>query len=264
MLLESALLDLGLRHEQQSLVAALGVTASDVGFAGVVGIQAPELARDRAQALVELGASRIRVKVSPLAGTAALVAVLDAVRVPVMADANGSFEPVVDQRGIDELVALPLAWLEQPFASGRLEHTAALACSTTVPIALDESATSIGAIRDAARLGAASVICVKPMRFGIHGTLEARREVRRLGMRSYVGGYFEAGLGRAVLAALAALDGDLDGDVVAPCTYLTADPCALAGPIAGRQPLHVTPGCGPVPDVEGMAVRLERVASQSP
>jgi len=67
-----------------------------------------------------------------------------------------------------------------------------------------------------------------------------------------------------VLAALAALDTDLDGDVAAPCTYLVADPCALAGPIAGRQPLHVTPGCGPVPDTAGMVVRLERVASERP
>ncbi len=263
-LLGAALLDLGLRHEQQSLAAALGVASSDVGFAGVVGIQAPDLARERALALVALGASRLRVKVSPLAGTEALTAVLDAVDVPVAADANGSFTPEADQHGIDELLALPLAWLEQPFAPGRLEDSAALASTTTVPIGLDESATSLQAIREAARLGAASVICVKPMRFGIHGALRARREAGRLGMRSYVGGYFEAGLGRAVLGALSALDGDLDGDVVAPCTYLATDPCALAGPSGGRQPLHVTPGCGPIPDVTGMIVRLERDASEPP
>jgi len=263
-LLDAALLDLGLRHEHQSLSAALGVTASDVGFSGVVGIQEPGLALDRAQQLVALGASRLRVKVSPEAGFSALSSVLDAVDVPVVADANGSFEPAEHQHGIEELCSLPLAWLEQPFAPDRLEDTALLARSSTVQIGLDESATSLSAIQEAGRLGAAHVICVKPMRFGIQGALEARREAARLGMRSYVGGYFEAGLGRAVLAALAALDTDLDGDVAAPCTYLVADPCALAGPIAGRQPLHVTPGCGPVPDTAGMVVRLERVASERP
>ncbi|HUD69968.1 MAG TPA: enolase C-terminal domain-like protein [Acidimicrobiales bacterium] len=262
--LAAAYLDLGLRREQRSLTAALGVVASDVGFAGVIGIEAPSRARAHARELVELGASRLRVKVSPLVSTEALEAVLDATDVPVVADANGSFEPVTNQRELDALLALPLAWLEQPFAQDRLEHTAALASRTTVPIGLDESASSLEAIRESARLGAARVICLKPFRFGIPGALEARRVAASLGLRTYVGGYFEAGLGRSVLASLAALDDDLDGDVVAPCTYLTSDPCALPGPTAGRQPLHVTPGCGPIPTVERMAVRLERTASEPP
>jgi O-succinylbenzoate synthase len=263
-LLDAAYLDLGLRREHRSLASALGVKATDVGFAGVIGIAEPTRACDRALELVSLGASRLRVKVSPLVGPEALTAVLGAVDVPVVADANGSFEPVTNQRELDVLLALPIAWLEQPFAPDRLEDTAALACSTPVPIGLDESASTLEAIREAARLGAARVICVKPFRFGIPGTLEVRRLAAGLGLRTYVGGYFEAGLGRAVLAALAAVHGDLDGDVVAPCTYLTSDPCALSGPTAGRQPLHVTPGCGPVPNVVGMAVRLERVASEPP
>jgi O-succinylbenzoate synthase len=260
--LATAYLDLGLRREQRSLAAALGVVASDVGFAGVIGIEPPPRARERARELVELGASRLRVKVSPLVSTEALEAVLDATDVPVVADANGSFEPATNQRELDALLALPLAWLEQPFAPDRLEHTAALASRTTVPIGLDESASSLEAIRESARLGAARVICLKPLRFGIPGALEARRVAASLGLRTYVGGYFEAGLGRSVLASLAALDDVLDGDVAAPCTYLTSDPCALPGPQAGRQPLHVTPGCGPTPIVDGMRVRLERVASE--
>jgi len=261
-LLDAAHLDLGLRREHRSLASALGVVAADVGFAGVIGIDSASRARDRARELVALGASRLRVKVSPRTGTEALTAVLEAVAVPVVADANGSFEPVADQRELDALLALPLVWLEQPFGPDRLEHTAALARTTTVPIGLDESATSLEAIREAARLGAARVICVKPFRFGIPGTLEARRVAAARGLRTYVGGYFEAGLGRSVLASLAALDDDLDGDVAAPCTYLVSDPCALPGPTAGRQPLHVTPGCGPTPNVDGMRVRLERVASE--
>ena len=262
--LDAAHLDLGLRNERRSLASVLGVVADDVGFAGVIGIDAPARARDRAVALAALGASRLRVKVSPGVGTGALAAVLDTTDLPVVADANGSFEPRTDQRDLDALLALPLAWLEQPFAPALLEQTAALASTSLVPIGLDESASSIQAIRSAARIGAAQVICVKPSRFGIPGTLEARRVAASLGLRTYVGGYFEAGLARAVLAALSAAYDGLDGDVVAPCTYLTSDPCALAGPVAGRQPLHVTPGCGPIPDVAGMAIRLERVASEPP
>ena len=261
-LLDAAVLDLGLRYEQLSLAQAIGITRASVGFAGVVGIEAPGRAADRALELVALGASRVRVKVSPREGTGALAAVLDAVTVPVVADANGAFEPVDDQRRLDELLSLPLAWLEQPFAPSRLEHTAALAAATPVPIGLDESAATLEAIEEAGRRGAARYVCVKPSRFGIRGAIEACRESVRWGMRPYVGGYFEAGLGRAVLAAIAAAHGDLDGDVVAPCTYLTSDPCALAGPVHGRQPLHVTPGCGPIPDVTGMRVLLELVARE--
>ena len=160
------------------------------------------------------------------------------------------------------LLELPLAWLEQPFAPGDWAQVATLAREVDVPIGLDESVTSLAELRAIGRAGAAQVVCIKPSRFGIRGAIEARRVAAEFGMRSYVGGYFEAGLGRAVLAAIAAVRSDLDGDVVAPSTYLTVDPCALAGPRDGRQPLHVTPGCGPAPNVAGMRVRLERVAEE--
>jgi O-succinylbenzoate synthase len=259
-LVDAALLDLRLRQERRSLADELGVLAASVGFAGVIGLAEPGAARDRAVELVARGATRLRVKVAPDSGAASVIAVLADTHVPVVADCNGAFRPGTDDAALDELAELPLAWLEQPFAAGNLAGHAELAARVSVPLGLDESIRSVRAVRDAARYGAASVVCCKLARVGgIAKVLEVRREAARLGLRSYVGGYFEAGLGRAVLAVLAAArDDGLDGDVAAPATYLEADPCALAGPRGGRQPLYRGDGCGPPPARDALRVLVRR------
>jgi o-succinylbenzoate synthase len=259
-LLSATALDAALRRASISFAEELSVAEEGVGFAGVVGIETdPSRARDRAVSLAALGASRLRVKVSPTTGTAALRAVIDAVELPVVADANGSFT-AGDTATLRAFTSLPLAWLEQPFAVGSLQQCARLARSSPVRIGLDESVRSLDALRVIAASGAASVVCVKPGRLGVLGALDALREARVLRLASYVGGYFEAGLGRAALGALAAI-GDLDGDVVAPCAYLVEDPCHLDGPHGGRQPLYRGPGLGPSPDLDALTVRLERSPS---
>ena len=251
-LVEAAHLDLSLRREGRSLAAWLGVTAVAVGFAGVVGVTEPESAAARALSLVEHGAGRLRVKHAPGQGTAAVRAVLDAVDVPVAVDANGALDAVRDRDALDALCELPIAWLEQPFAASDLAAHAALRARTGVVVALDEAVVDLAVVAEIARLGAASVLCVKPSRVGgVAATRAVRRAAAEVGIATYVGGYFEAGLGRAVLGALAAeeLGGApvLVGDVVGPATYLVDDPCALAPPADGRQPLHLDAGCGPHP-----------------
>jgi o-succinylbenzoate synthase len=255
-LVGAAVLDLELRRAGSSLAEHLGVTQDDVGFSGVVGIEDAVAARDRAEALVELGATRLRVKVSPRSGTEALEAVLDSVGVPVVADANGSLDPR-DSARVDALTSLPIAWLEQPFAPGSLQQSARLARSSPVRIGLDESVVSTDALRVIALAGAASVVCVKPGRLGVLGALEVLGAARELRLTTYVGGHFETGLGRAALAVLATA-GDLDGDVAAPSTYLVDDPCALAGPRAGRQPLYRGVGTGPLPRTDALVTCSER------
>ncbi|HEY8080702.1 MAG TPA: enolase C-terminal domain-like protein [Acidimicrobiales bacterium] len=259
-LVDAALLDLRLRQERRSLADELGVQAASVGFAGVIGLDDAGAARDRAVELVERGATRLRVKVSPDSGAASVVAVLADTHVPVVADCNGAFRQGTDDAALDELGALPLAWLEQPYAVGNLAGHAELAARVAVPLGLDESIRSVRAVRDVARYGAASVICCKPARVGgIAKSLEVRREAARLGLRSYVGGYFEAGLGRAVLGVLAAeRDDGLDGDVAAPATYLEVDPCALDTPVRGRQPLYRGDGCGPPPARDALRTLAQR------
>jgi L-alanine-DL-glutamate epimerase-like enolase superfamily enzyme len=252
-LVRAALDDLELRRLGVPLASRLGVRVRDVGFAGVVGEATPAKSAERARALVALGASRVRVKVSPRQGTDAVRAVLEAVDVPVVVDANGSLEP--DHPLVVALRALPIAWLEQPFAPGAWRPLAALARTDGAPLGLDESVDSLAAI-DAAATAGVAVVCVKPSRFGGADAVAALARAPSRGVVAYVGGQFEAGLGRAQLGALSALGGH-DGDVVAPSTYLVHDPCGLPGPVDRRQPLHEGPGVGPPPadeDLEPLAV----------
>ncbi len=258
MLVEAAVWDRRLRADGTSFARDLGVADRTVGFAGVIGIEDPPRAVARAAELVALGATRLRVKVSPTAGVDAVVAVLDAVDVPVVADANGSFWAPDEDPALEALIELPLAWLEQPYAPGLHAHTAALARRASCPIGLDESVTSTDVLREIALHGAAQVVCVKPVRFGLAAALEALREARRLELSAYVGGLFEAGLGRATLGVLSAVGASLDGDVVAPRAYLESDPCGLPGPVGGRQPLHRTAGLGPLPAHDALTERLVR------
>ena len=248
-LLQGACLDLALRREGRSLAHAIGVVAGSVPYAGVVGVAAPGVAAATARALVATGAARLRVKHAPGRGVGAIAAVLGAVgSVPVAVDANGAMDPARDRAELDAIAALPIAWLEQPFDPGDLEAHAALA-RRGVRVGLDESVTTRESVRAVARLGAASVLCVKPSRVGGVGPdREGRGDAVAHGIATYVGGAFEAGLGRATLGALAAADTAAPaGDVVGPAAYLVEDPCALAPPREGRQPLHTAPGCGPHP-----------------
>jgi L-alanine-DL-glutamate epimerase-like enolase superfamily enzyme len=80
-----------------------------------------------------------------------------------------------------------------------------LARDLEVPLSLDESVTSTARLRLIARHEAATLVCVKPPRVG--GLAVARTiltEARVLGLRAYVGGFFESPLARRVHACLAA------------------------------------------------------------
>lgn len=250
----SAHLDAHLRRAGTSLAEDLGVRATSVGFAGVVGIGPPREMADRARELVALGASRLRVKVAPGAAASNVQAVLSAVEVPVVADANGSFGDPGDPDLLG-LAELPLAWLEQPFAPGR-EGDAAHLVDLGVRLGADESVTSLEQLELLVASGV-TVLCVKPSRFGVRGAIEVLERAVALDVDAYLGGYFEAGLARAVLGTLAARYTRLDGDVVAPRTYLDDDPCGLAGPVRGRQPLHFGEGLGPPPRTEALTPCFE-------
>jgi O-succinylbenzoate synthase len=243
----AAQLDARLRRAGSSFADDLGVRTSSVGFAGVVGIADAVEMVERARALVAVGATRLRVKVAPGAGASNVREVLDAVQVPVVADANGAFTDPRDPE-LRELAALPLAWLEQPLAPGR-EREAAGLMDLGARLGADESVTSIEHLEEVAASGV-TVVCVKPSRFGLLGAIECLERASAVGVDAYVGGYFEAGLARAVLGALSARYASLDGDVVAPRTYLEEDPCDLEGPKGGRQPLWLGVGLGPLPRAE--------------
>ena len=175
----------------------------------------------------------------------------------VQVDSNGAYPP---ERAVEQLVALDglrLACIEQPLPPGTpLEVWSALAGAISTPVAFDESAVAPEVIDTALAAGAMSVVCVKPARLGgIGAALEglARWEAPR-----FVGGMFEASLGRTVLATVAALPGfSWPGDLAVPSTYLATD-------LPGRVLESVRRPSGGIwvdlPDGPGVAPELDRTA----
>ena len=250
--IEMAVLDAELRAAETSLASWLQVASAEVPFGGLVGIPKDESLDSvvaEAEALLALGAGRLRVKIRP--GFA--VAPLGALRgrfaeVLLQADANGSFtlDQAEELRRLDEF---SLTCIEEPLIGRDFAATAQLAARISTPLCLDESIGTTRAAADAFRYGAASVLCLKPGRLGgLRPTLAIQELALAKEAQWFMGGMFETGLGRAYLGALAArAGGGLVSDVVAPCEYLDEDPCGLPGPTNGLQGLWSAPGVGPWP-----------------
>jgi O-succinylbenzoate synthase len=146
-----------------------------------------------------------------------------------------------------------LACLEQPLPPSDLMALAEFARRLTVPVCLDESLTSPRRVLDALRNNSCRVACLKPGRLGgLRATRVAHAACVEAGVLTFVGGFFETGLGRAnnlALAARLAQDAPgLVGDLSDPAGYLNVDPCGYPRVHEGwvRVPDH--PGVGAWPD----------------
>ena len=195
-------------------------------------------------------AQRVRVKTETDVDPRPWAKAMGAWNVPIILDFNTGArdeETVHDQlralRDDVEIVAV-----EQPFAPGNLAAHAALRHKISVPVSLDEGVRSISDIRRIAQYEAATLICIKPARMG--GVAVARSALvtaRELGLRSYVGGFFESPVAREVHRALAA-SGDVEPSDVGVVDVISN----------GRAPYATRPGgVSPYPVPEGL-VLLER------
>jgi O-succinylbenzoate synthase len=155
-----------------------------------------------------LGATdrRVRVKTAPGPVSERTLEQLSRLRVPVLLDFNCSAtrdEDVLSQIAlISEVAAIDA--VEQPFAVGNVVDHARLAAQLDVALSLDESVRSANDLVQISRYGAAAMVCVKPARVG--GLATARSIILRaqqLGLRVYLGGFFESPYARRVHRALA-------------------------------------------------------------
>jgi L-alanine-DL-glutamate epimerase-like enolase superfamily enzyme len=87
---------------------------------------------------------------------------------------------------------------------------------------------------------------------GVRATRSAHAACAEAGVAVFVGGFFEAGLGRSSNLALAArLSQDATGlvsDVGSPGDYLAPDPCGYPPVVDGWVRVRREPGVGPGPD----------------
>jgi O-succinylbenzoate synthase len=265
-LFEMAVADAELRLSGRSLAQALDV---DPGYqtlpvGAAVGIPADHdlgvLREQVAQAVTE-GAARVRVKIEPgwdFVPTAALRG--DHPDLVLQLDANGSYR-MEDAEQIGRLAEFDVLCIEQPLPPPDLVALAEFAHRIAVPICLDESLSSPRRVLDALRNESCRVACLKPGRLGgMRATRMAHAACEGAGVSVFVGGFFEAGLGRAANLALAArLAQDaagLVGDLSDPATYLALDPCGYPEVRRGWVRVPDEPGVGRWPS-EGWLATLE-------
>jgi O-succinylbenzoate synthase len=255
---EMAAADLELRLAGRALGASLEVGP---GFASVpvgsaIGIPDDhDLGVLRAQVAeaVAAGAGRIRLKIQPGWDLAPVEAVRQAFpHLVLQADANGSYQ-LEDAEHLDRLGAFDLACLEQPLPPADLIAVAELRTRISVPVCLDESLSSPRRVLDALRNGACQVACLKPGRLGgLRATRVAHAACVAANVPVFIGGFFEAGLGRAsnlALAARLAQDAPgLVGDLGDPAGYLSVDPCGYPKVRDGWVRVPDQPGVGGWPD----------------
>jgi o-succinylbenzoate synthase len=256
---EMAVADAELRAAGRSLADDLGVGEGFQALAvgAVVGIpDGHDIAalRQEVDAVVENGAARVRLKIEP----GWVVEPVRAVRaehpdVVLQVDANGSFDAgAEDVAVLSRLADYDVLCIEQPLPPADLVAHAQLARVLPVPICLDESLSTPRRVSDALRNGSCAMACLKPGRLGgVRATRVAHAACAAAGVPAFVGGFFEAGLGRAANLALAArLSQDATGlvsDVGDPADYLAVDPCGYPSVRRGWVQVPTAPGVGNPP-----------------
>jgi len=252
--LEMAVLDAELRAAGRSFARELGAVRDTVPCGVSVGIMdsVPQLL-DAVGGYLAEGYVRIKLKIEPGWD----VDVVRAVRerfgddILLQVDANTAYT-LRDARHLAKLDDFDLLLIEQPLEEEDVLGHAELARIVKTPICLDESITSAQSAAAAIRLGATSIINIKPGRVG--GYLEARRihdVAAAAGVPVWCGGMVESGIGRAANIALAALPGfTLPGDVSASGRFYATDitpPFVMAD---GHLAVPRGPGLGVAPDLD--------------
>ncbi len=258
---EMAVADAELRAENRSLAQSLGVGPGfqTMPVGAVVGIPADRdvgALIDAVDRAVAAGSARVRLKIEPGWEVEPVRAVRGRHRdLALQVDANGSYGPDDAVARLSPLADFDVVCVEQPLPPADLVAHAQLALKLPVPICLDESLSSPLRVRDALRNGSCAMACLKPGRLGgLRAARAAHAACAEAGVAAFVGGFFEAGLGRASNLALAArLNQDATGlvsDVGAPAEYLAVDPCGYPPVAEGWVRVPAEPGVGRWPDRE--------------
>lgn len=259
--LETAVLDAELRGEGRSFGRELGAVRERVPCGVSVGIMdsVPALL-DAVDGYLAEGYVRIKLKIEPGWDVEPVRAVRERFGDDVLlqVDANTAYT-LADAQHLARLDPFDLLLIEQPLEEEDVLGHADLARLIRTPVCLDESITSARDAAAAIRLGACSIVNIKPGRVG--GYLEARRihdVCVAAGVPVWCGGMLETGLGRAANVALAALPGfTLPGDTSGSGRYFAEDVTEPFVLDDGHLAVPAGPGLGVAP----LADRLDEVTT---
>jgi o-succinylbenzoate synthase len=234
-----------------SLAALLGGTRDRIDVGISLGIlDTPDALADRAQAALEEGYRRIKLKIAPGKDVAHVASVRTRLGAgaPLMVDANNAYSPA-DADHLARLDEFDLMMIEQPLDHEDLVEHAALQRRLRTAVCLDESITTPARARDMIRLGSGRIVNIKPGRVGgftaalaIHDLCAAHD------VPVWCGGMLESGVGRSYNVALASLPNfTMPGDVSPSARYWTRDVVhpewTMSAEGTVRVPLE-TPGLG--------------------
>lgn len=221
----------------------------------LVNASAPAAAAAAARQAVADGFHCIKLKVGRDIGleAARLTAIRDAVGpgVAIRIDANGAWTVAEAIAALDDLAPCGLEYVEQPVAG--LAALAGVRGAVATAIAVDESIEDADDVEQAAELGAADIVVLKPSRLGLRRTIEAIQRAARCGLRVVLTSNLDTSVGIAAAVHLAALL----PEPALPCGLATL---ALLGGDLARPSLHTSAGFLPVPERPGLGVELDSAA----
>jgi o-succinylbenzoate synthase len=198
-----ALWDLEGRRTGQPVWRLLG---ADAGAA--VEVNYTIAASDRAGAAAQASEARAagfrcvkaKVGVGDDAGRLAAVRAVLGPDVAIRLDANGAWSVEEAAAALRVLAPIGIELCEEPVRG--LAQTRELAAATSVPIALDETASAIGALEDPV----CQAVCLKIASFGgITGVVQAARRARNAGYEVYLASTLDGPLGIAAALHAAAV-----------------------------------------------------------
>lgn len=207
--LDTALLDVA--TDRPAPLAAPGGPGLPVN--ATIGFAGPSAGAEAAHQAVAAGFSTLKLKAGAERETDLLVERVRAVRaavgpdVALRLDVNGAWDLAT---AVERLVAVErfgIELVEQPLPAHEIELHAELRRRVGVPVALDESAASVGAVRAILAAEAADHLVVKPARVGgPWAVAEIAALADERGVGTVLSTLFETGVGiAAALAAAAAL-----------------------------------------------------------
>jgi L-alanine-DL-glutamate epimerase-like enolase superfamily enzyme len=228
--LDIALWDLRARQAGMPLYRMLGLPRRAVASSLTVGINPPEVVRERVPLLLAQGARALKIKLGSPEGVAAdeamFAAVVEAVagaNVLLRVDANGGWSLEDARRMMRWLAARDVEYVEQPLVRGAEGELPALFRDRPLPIYADESCRMSGDVP--ALADRVDGVNLKLMKAG--GITEALRIVataRAHGLRTMIGCMGESSVAIAAGASLGALFDQIDLD-----SHLNLDPDPAEG-----------------------------------
>lgn len=206
--LESAAIDL----ESRSVLPRIGSDGEGVGVNATLPSLDPASAADAARAAVTSGFATLKVKGGDERETAILVERIRAIRtaagpaVKLRLDVNGVWDGATAEARLRAIEEFAIEYVEQPLPVHDVDGLARLRRRVRIPIAADEAASSVEAVRALLAAGAVDALVVKLARVGgPAAAAEIAEAAAEHGVPVVISTLFEAGIGIAAALRSAAL-----------------------------------------------------------